>query len=98
MIKNHSSIHCISSASKQMTHAWACTPTKKTIYDHIQQQWHEVTNYLASADDNIKVLFTNFEEREYLDANAVKWLVPKKEKVSAPYLVQFLLDLILSCH
>ena len=77
-----------------------CTPGKKTLCGHIQQQWNDLTKYLASADDKITVPFTHFEKRESFNSSGeviknkkgepVKRLVSVKEDVSALYLVNFL--------
>ena len=48
--------------------SWKCTPNKKTMCEHAEKKWEEITDALSTSDDNTTVPFTHFKKKVCLNA------------------------------
>ena len=77
-----------------------CTPTKKTLCDHVTKNWTELKQRLNAADDGTSVLFKEFklqfvynakgEIAKNKDGKEIKKLVPVEHRATLKYMVDFI--------
>ena len=91
--------------SEQHTYiSFECTPDKHNVCNHIKSNWENIQGSISAADDNITVLFTQFQKLQCFNAQGqplidkkgkpLKRLTPVKSQAITKYLVEFLSDLL----